>query len=213
MSEEISRPTVRLRPKAEARAIRHGFPWIYADELVTDRRTMALAAGTLAVLEDAERRPLGLVTVNPKSKITARMLDRDPGAVIGEDWFALRIGRAMALRARLHDAPFYRLVHAEADGLPGVIIDRFGDVAVIPAERGLGGRAPRAADRGTRRGDGRQGCGEERHRAVAGLGGTGGGDPCPAWQDRGAGAGDDERRDLYGGCSGRPEDRAFLRSA
>jgi 23S rRNA (cytosine1962-C5)-methyltransferase len=74
---------VRLRPKAEARAIRHGFPWVYADELVTDRRTQALAPGTLAVLEDAERRPLGLVTVNPASKIIARMLDRDPAAQIG----------------------------------------------------------------------------------------------------------------------------------
>ncbi|MBE0555287.1 MAG: class I SAM-dependent rRNA methyltransferase [Rhodobacteraceae bacterium] len=125
------RPVVRLKPKAEARAIRHGFPWVYADELVTDRRTQALAPGALAVLEDAERRPLGLVTVNVKSKIIARMLDRDPAAVIGQDWFAARLSRALALRERLFDAPYYRLVHAEADGLPGVVIDRFGDAAVI----------------------------------------------------------------------------------
>lgn len=131
MTDDPALATVRLRPKAEARAIRHGFPWVYADELVTDRRTMGLTPGALAVLEDAERRPLGLVTVNPRSKIIARMLDRDPGAEIGEGWFAARIGRALALRERLYDAPFYRLVHAEADGLPGVIIDRFGDVAVI----------------------------------------------------------------------------------
>lgn len=124
-------PTVRLKPKAEARAIRHGFPWVYADELVTDRRTQALVPGALAVLEDGERRPLGLVTVNPKSKIIARMLDRDPEAVIDQAWFEARLDRALALRARLFDAPFYRLVHAEADGLPGVIIDRFGDVAVV----------------------------------------------------------------------------------
>ena len=125
------RPVVRLKPKAEARAIRHGFPWVYADELVTDRRTQALAPGALAVLEDADRRPLGLVTVNVKSKIIARMLDRDPAAVIGQDWFAARLTRALQLRERLFDAPFYRLVHAEADGLPGVVIDRFGDAAVI----------------------------------------------------------------------------------
>ncbi|MCF1710084.1 class I SAM-dependent methyltransferase [Tabrizicola sp. J26] len=124
-------PVVRLRPKAEARAIRHGFPWIYADELVTDRRTQGLAAGALAVLEDQDRRPLGLVTVNTASKIIARMLDRDPGAVIDESWFASRLSRALALRERLFDAPFYRLVHAEADGLPGIVIDRFGDTAVI----------------------------------------------------------------------------------
>lgn len=126
-----SLPTVRLKPKAEARAIRHGFPWVYADELVTDRRTQNLAPGTLAVLEDGERRPLGLVTVNMKSKIIARVLDRDPEAVIDEAWFVARLTRALALRAQLYDAPFYRLVHAEADGLPGVVIDRYGDTAVI----------------------------------------------------------------------------------
>ena len=125
------RPVVRLKPKAEARAIRHGFPWVYADELVTDRRTQALAGGALAVLEDGDRRPLGLVTVNTKSKIIARMLDRDPEAQINQAWFETRLARALALRARLHESPFYRLVHAEADQLPGVVIDRFGDVVVI----------------------------------------------------------------------------------
>jgi 23S rRNA (cytosine1962-C5)-methyltransferase len=131
MTETTSLPIVRLKPKAEARAIRHGFPWVYADELVTDRRTQSLAPGALAVLEDGERRPLGLVTVNVKSKIIARMLDRDPEAVVDRAWFAARLTRALSLRDRLFDAPFYRLIHAEADGLPGVIIDRFGAVAVV----------------------------------------------------------------------------------
>ena len=98
---------------------------------MTDRRTQGLTPGAFAVLEDAERRPLGVVTVNPASKIIARMMDRDPEAVIGRDWIAVRLVRALALRERLFDAPFYRLVHAEADGLPGVVVDRFGDVAVI----------------------------------------------------------------------------------
>ena len=125
------RPVVRLKPKAEARAIRHGFPWVYSDELVTDRRTQSLAPGALAVLEDADRRPLGLVTVNVKSKIIARMIDRDPAAEIDQAWFEARIGTAHDLRQRLFATPFYRLIHAEADGLPGVVIDRFGDVAVV----------------------------------------------------------------------------------
>jgi 23S rRNA (cytosine1962-C5)-methyltransferase len=124
-------PTVRLRPKAEARAIRHGFPWVYADELVMDRRTSALTPGSFARLEDGERRYLATVTVNPASKIAARVMDRDPAAVIDEAWIAARIARALALRERLYPAPFYRLVHAEADGLPGVVIDRFGGAAVI----------------------------------------------------------------------------------
>ena len=123
--------TVRLLPKAEARAIRHGFPWIYAGEMVMDRRTSALLPGAFAVLEDAERRPMGVVTVNPASKIVARVLDADPGAVIDEAWIEARLRAALALRETLFDAPFYRLVHAEADGLPGVVIDRMGHLAVV----------------------------------------------------------------------------------
>ena len=124
-------PTVRLTPKAEARAIRHGFPWVYANELVTDRRTRNLSPGTIARLEDANRTAMGVVTVNPASKIICRMLDQDPDAVIDQAWFAARLARALAHRARLYAEPYYRLVHAEADGLPGVIIDRFGDLAVV----------------------------------------------------------------------------------
>ncbi|MFD1882304.1 RSP_2647 family RNA methyltransferase [Paracoccus pacificus] len=126
-----AQPVIRLRPKTDVRAIRHGFPWIYADQAVTDRRTRAIAPGSFAVLEDAERQPLALVTVNPESKIIARVMDRDPAARIDADWLEGRLSRALAMRVRLYDQPFYRLIHAEADGLPGVIIDRFGDLAVI----------------------------------------------------------------------------------
>ena len=127
----MSKPTVRLRPKVDPRPIRHGFPWIYADQLVTDRRTRALEPGALAVLEDADRRPLALVTVNPNSRIIARVLDHDPATDLSPAWLQSRLAHALALRTRLFDAPYYRLVHAEADGLPGVVIDRFGDLAVI----------------------------------------------------------------------------------
>ncbi len=130
-SDTTTRPRIRLKPKANARALRHGFPWVYSNELVTDRRTRKLAPGTLAVLEDEAMRPLGLVAVNPDSKIIARMLDRDPDAEISQSWFAQRIAHALELREQLYDAPFYRLIHAEADGLPGVIIDRFGDTCVV----------------------------------------------------------------------------------
>lgn len=126
-----TRPVIRLRPKANARAIRHGFPWVYSDDLALDRRTKAMAPGTLAVLEDTERKPLGLVGVTPDSRIAARVLDTDPEAGIDATWFAARVRRALDLRNRLFDAPFYRLIHAEADGFPGVIVDRFGDAAVV----------------------------------------------------------------------------------
>ncbi len=124
-------PVVRLRPNAAAQAIRHGFPWVFANELVVDRRTRALAAGSVAVLEDAERRPMGLVGVTPESKIICRVLDTDTAATIDQAWFSRRLKTALALRERLYDRPFYRLIHAEADGLPGVIVDRFGDACVV----------------------------------------------------------------------------------
>lgn len=124
-------PVVRLKPKANARAVRHGFPWVYDNEIVTDRRSRALSPGTLAVLEDSERTPMGVVATNPNSRIFCRMIDRDPTAQIDQAWFTAKLARALELRARLYDQPFYRLIHAEADGLPGVVIDRFGDVAVV----------------------------------------------------------------------------------
>lgn len=124
-------PILRLKPKMSPRHIRHGFPWVYDNELVTDRRSRAIAPGTIGLLEDAERNPVALVAINPNSRIMARVLDRDTGAEIGRAWIEARLRRAFALRSRLFETPYYRLVHAEADGLPGVIIDRFGDVAVI----------------------------------------------------------------------------------
>lgn len=130
-SSSSSRPVVRLKPKANARAIRHGFPWAYDNELVTDRRTKGLVPGTLAVLEDDKRQPLGLVATNSQSKIFCRMLDRDPEAQVDQAWFEAKFARALAMRERLFDAPFYRLIHAEADGLPGVVVDRFGDTVVV----------------------------------------------------------------------------------
>ncbi|WP_244641034.1 RSP_2647 family RNA methyltransferase [Allosediminivita pacifica] len=124
-------PVIRLRPKANVRAIRRGAPWIFDNELVLDRRTRKLAPGSLAVLEDNEREALGVVAVNPESRIAARMLDRDPAAVVDRAWFKGLLARAQAHRDRLYPAPYYRLVHAEADGLPGLVIDRFGDTCVM----------------------------------------------------------------------------------
>ncbi|MBK4217108.1 class I SAM-dependent rRNA methyltransferase [Paracoccus caeni] len=140
-------PVIRLRPKSKPQAIRHGFPWVFEDEAVLDRRTKALAAGSFAILEDAERKAMAVVTVNPASKIVARVMDSDPEAVIGGGWLQARLLRALKMRERLYDAPFYRLVHAESDGLPGLIVDRFGDVAVMqPNAAWADGMASEIAD-------------------------------------------------------------------
>ena len=130
-SEILARPAVRLRPNVNPQAIRFGAPWAYADQLVMDRRTKAIPAGTVVELQDAERRPLGAAAFNAGSKIAARMLDRDPAAEIDRPWFAARLARALALRETLFAAPYYRLIHAEADGMPGVVSDRVGAAAVI----------------------------------------------------------------------------------
>lgn len=124
------RPVVRLRPKA-IRRVAEGAPWVYGDELALDRRTRALAPGTVATLEGEGRRPLCTVAVNPGGTIAARVLDPDPLAEIDGAWLRARLSRALALRTALYDAPFYRLVHAEGDGLPGLVIDRFGEVFAV----------------------------------------------------------------------------------
>ncbi|WP_305969837.1 MULTISPECIES: RSP_2647 family RNA methyltransferase [unclassified Mameliella] len=125
------RPVLRLKPKANARAIRRGAPWVFDNELVMDRRSKALAPGSIATLEDGDRKPLATVAVNPGSRIVARVLDRDASAVVDRDWLAERLRKALSLREAVYDAPFYRLVHAEGDGLPGLVIDRFGDTCVM----------------------------------------------------------------------------------
>lgn len=124
-------PVIRLKPKANARPVRFGAPWVYADDIVTDRRTKALEPGSFAHLEDANRDYLATVTVNPVSKIFARVMSRDADVVIDAAWIEARAAAALAHRERLYDAPFYRLIHAEADGFPGVIVDRFGDTLVL----------------------------------------------------------------------------------
>ncbi|NVO55554.1 class I SAM-dependent rRNA methyltransferase [Rhodobacteraceae bacterium B1Z28] len=128
---QIDRPRIRLKPKANARGVRHGFPWVYANDIVTDRRTRKIAPGALAVLEDDKRAPIALVAVSPESKIMCRVLDRNLDADLNANWFETRLQHALEMRERLFDTPYYRLIHAEADGFPGVIIDRFGDACVI----------------------------------------------------------------------------------
>ncbi len=95
-----------------------------------DRRTRNLTPGSLVTLADGER-AIGTAAFNPGSTIAARLLDPDPVADICEAWLADRLTRALSLRELLFDAPYYRLVHAEGDGLPGIVIDRFGDALVL----------------------------------------------------------------------------------
>jgi len=125
------RPQIRLRPNKSPKRLRHGFPWAYENELVLDRRSKNVAPGTVVDLLSSDKEFLAVCAFNPKSKIACRVLDRVQSAQIDAPWLEAKIEQALALRARFYDNDFYRLVHAEADGLPGLIIDRFGDTLVV----------------------------------------------------------------------------------
>jgi 23S rRNA (cytosine1962-C5)-methyltransferase len=127
-----ARPAVTVLPGRERRG-EGGHPWIYANEVRMDAAAKALPPGTLVTLRRADERALGVAMFNPHSLVAARLLDRDAARVIGPRFFARRLGRALRLRERLFEKPYYRLVHAEADGLPGLVVDRFGGVLVVQA--------------------------------------------------------------------------------
>jgi 23S rRNA (cytosine1962-C5)-methyltransferase len=108
-----------------------GHPWAYSNEIDMTEAVKALPAGEVVTLFRADGRALGAAVFNPHSLIAARVLSRDPTVELNARFFERRLQRALKLRERLVDVPFYRLAHAEADGLPGVVIDRFGDVVVV----------------------------------------------------------------------------------
>ncbi|HEX9490022.1 MAG TPA: class I SAM-dependent methyltransferase, partial [Stellaceae bacterium] len=124
-----TRPTVALQPGRHKR-VEAGHPWVYSNEIVMDAAAKALPPGTLVTLRKAGGEALGVATFNAHTLVSARILDRDAKQHIDRAFFAARLESALALRRRLYAEPHYRLVHAEADGLPGIAADRFGDVLV-----------------------------------------------------------------------------------
>jgi len=123
-------PPVRMLA-GRARRVASGYPWIFANEIDMARAKGRIEPGSLVLLEDDNGRALGIATFNPHPLITARLLTRDAGATIDAAFFAARLARALAVREALYALPYYRLAHAEADGLPGAIVDRFGDTVVL----------------------------------------------------------------------------------
>lgn len=134
------RPLIRLKPGAERR-LRGGHPWVYANEIAADAQSRALPPGALARIEDAQGRSLGLAGFNPHALIAGRMLSPDPDAALDAGFFQTRLDRAARLRAAFYPDPFFRLIHAEADGLPGVVVDRFGDAINLQINAAWANRA------------------------------------------------------------------------
>lgn len=122
-------PVLRVKPREERRA-RGGHPWVYSNEIALDADAKAIAPGSLVRLDDAQGALLGIGTFNPHSLIAARLLSNE-AATIDAAFLSRRLRAALRLRERCFTQPYYRLVHAEADGLPGFVIDRYGDVVCV----------------------------------------------------------------------------------
>ena len=132
MTATPDRPLIRLLPGRDRR-VKGGHPWAFSNEIAMTPAAKALPPGSVVRLEGDDGVRHGAWHFNPHSLIAARRLDADPDAPCDAGWFRARLAEALALRERLFDAPQYRLVHAEADGLPGLVVDRYGDVVALQA--------------------------------------------------------------------------------
>jgi len=131
-------PSVVIGRRGEERA-RGGHPWIYR----SDVEQVDASAGDLVQVSGARGRAIGHALFSDRSEITLRMISH--GAAAPEAAFVRdRLAAAIAYRASLSlDATAYRLVHGEADRLPSLIVDRYGDYLVVQAlSQGIDRRLP-----------------------------------------------------------------------
>jgi 23S rRNA (cytosine1962-C5)-methyltransferase len=131
LPEAASLAPLQLR-KHEDRRIRAGHLWVYSNEIDTAATPLnGFAPGQQVRLLAHSGKPLGNAYVNPNSLICARLISRDARYALDRSLLVHRLNIALALRERLFPAPYYRLVYGEADQLPGLIVDRYGDVCVV----------------------------------------------------------------------------------
>ncbi len=121
----MTHPVIRLQPN-RARRVTAGHPWIYSNEVAMDAAAKALPPGGLVQFQTSEGKRIGFGSFHPHNLICGRLFTRTD-TTIDADWFTAKLQQALTLRQQLFNKPYYRLVHAEADGLPGLIIDRYGD--------------------------------------------------------------------------------------
>lgn len=120
--------SLRLK-KNEERRIKQGHMWIYSNEVDNQETPLkGFTAGQQVVIEASNGKPLGMGYVNPNTLICARMLSRNAKLELNLKFLKKRLQEAQALRELHYDMPYYRLVFGDSDGLPGLVIDRFGDV-------------------------------------------------------------------------------------
>lgn len=124
-------PVLRLK-KNEERRLRAGHVWVYSNEVdVAVTPLKGLLPGAQINIEDSRGKVLGSAFVNPNTLITARLYSRDADRVFDESLIVHRLNIALSLREKMFAEPYYRLVYGDSDGLPGLIVDRYGDILVV----------------------------------------------------------------------------------
>ncbi len=111
--------------------IRGGHPWVFDYQI--QKQTGGGKPGDLAVLYDARNRFLALALFDPHSELRLRILSTGKPEELNADFFRRRLKVAHALREALHSEATTgcRIVNGENDGLPGLVLDRYGDTAVL----------------------------------------------------------------------------------
>ena len=123
-------PELRLK-RGEDRRLSAGHLWVFSNEVDTARTPLTeFEPGALCRVVSDREKFLGYAYVNPHSLISARILGRDPQFMPGKSLIVHRLQVALSLRRALYEQPYYRLVYGESDGLPGLVLDRFGDIVV-----------------------------------------------------------------------------------
>jgi 23S rRNA (cytosine1962-C5)-methyltransferase len=123
-------PELRLKPR-EDRRLSAGHLWVFSNEVDTARTPLtAFEPGSLCRVVSDRDKFLGYAYVNPASLISARILSRDVQHPPNKSLLVHRLQVAQSLRRALYEKPFHRLAFGESDGLPGLVLDRFGDVIV-----------------------------------------------------------------------------------
>jgi len=126
-------PRIFLKPGRDVSLLR-GHPWVFSGAIVGGEGD--LEPGDIVVATTHERRPLALGFYNPTSDISFRLLTADTTATIDYTFWQKRIGAATILRKKVvpEGTTAYRLINAEGDCMPGLIVDRYADYLVLSIE-------------------------------------------------------------------------------
>lgn len=124
-------PTLILKPQADRR-LKLGHLWIFSNEVDVERSPLkTFAMGQQALVTSNAGKPLGIALMNPAGLICGRLVSRDAQYPLNKSLLVHRIKQSLALREMTFSEPFYRLIFGDADLLPGLVVDRFGDYLVV----------------------------------------------------------------------------------